>query len=82
MTNITIRMEDSDKTAFAEICKQLGVSVSSMFNIFAKKVIREKGIPFSLTVDPFYSDQNMAVLKESLNQLESGKVQEHDLIRG
>lgn len=80
MTNITIRMENEDKIQFSEICKQLGVSVSSMFNIFAKKVIRDKGIPFSLTVDPFYSKENMDVLHESINQLEEGKAKQHNVI--
>ncbi len=81
MTNITIRMEDPDKIAFADIYKQLGLSVFSMFNIFAKKVIRENGVPFSMNIDSFYRKESMEVLKKSINQLNEENVQNHELIR-
>jgi DNA-damage-inducible protein J len=35
---------------------------------------REKRIPFEVSVDPFYSESNMKILKESIKQLEQGKV--------
>lgn len=79
MANITIRMTDSDKDAFSKFCDEIGISVSSAFNIFAKKVIREQRIPFEMKVDPFYSEENVAVLKESLAQLNSGKYVIHDI---
>ena len=48
--------------------------MSTAFNIFAKKVIREKRIPFDVSIDPFYSDSNQNALQESIKQLEEGKV--------
>ena len=32
---------------------------TTAFTIFAKKVSREKRIPFDVSVDPFYSESNM-----------------------
>ena len=40
-----------DKRQFDEICGQLGMTMSTAFNIFAKAVIRQGGIPFDLRVD-------------------------------
>ena len=48
--------------------------MSTAFNIFAKKVIREKRIPFEVSIDPFYSENNMKAISESMKQLEEGKV--------
>lgn len=47
---------------------------------FAKKVGREKRIPFEVSVDPFYSDSNMAHLQRGVNALNAGNGIEHELI--
>lgn len=41
-----------------QACSELGLSMSAAFTIFAKKVGREKRIPFDVSVDPFYSETN------------------------
>jgi len=48
--------------------------MSAAFNIFARKMSREKRIPFEVSIDPFYSESNIKVLKESIKQLEEGKI--------
>ena len=57
-----------------ETCKELGITMSTAFNIFARKMCREKRIPFEVSIDPFYSKSNIKALKESINQLKEGKV--------
>ena len=49
--------------------------------MFATKVAREKRIPFEVAVDPFYSEQNMARLKNSIAQMKStgGTIHEVDV---
>ena len=42
-TNINIRIDETDKRLFDEICGQLGMTMSTAFNIFAKAVIRQGG---------------------------------------
>lgn len=39
------------KKAFDEFCEEIGLSVSSAFNIFAKTVVREHRIPFELRTE-------------------------------
>ena len=48
-TNVNIRMDEATKNAFDKFCEEIGLSVSSAFNIFAKTVVREQRIPFELT---------------------------------
>lgn len=46
--------------------------MTTAFTIFAKKVAREKRIPFEVSADPFYSESNMKVLLEAKERMESG----------
>lgn len=46
---MTISIEDDVKSEFSAICKEIGMSPSTAITIFAKAVIRERGIPFRLT---------------------------------
>ena len=63
-----------------EICEDIGISIVTAFNIFAKKLIRERRIPFELDSDPFYSKENIERLKRSIEQMEKtgGTVHEVD----
>ena len=73
-TLINIRIDEDVKKNMEETCKELGITISAAFNIFARKMCREKRIPFEVSVDPFYSETNIKVLAESLRQLEKGEV--------
>lgn len=74
MATISIRMDDNLKKDVEAVCDELGLSMTAAFTIFAKKLSREKRIPFDVSIDPFYSDMNMACLHESIEQMEKGKV--------
>lgn len=79
---INFRMDEELKKSMEETCKELGLSMTAAFTIFAKKMTREKRIPFDVAVDPFYSESNMTYLKKVIDDIESGKavLVEHDLI--
>ena len=51
MVNINIRMEDSLKQQFESFCNELGLNMTAAFNVFARAVVREQGIPFDLKLD-------------------------------
>jgi len=65
-----------------KICREMGMSMTTAFTIFATKVTKEKRIPFEITADPFYSESNMKYLEKVIADIESGKAKlvEHDLI--
>ena len=79
---VNFRMDEDLKRDMEETCRDLGMNMTTAFTIFAKKVIREKRIPFDVSVDPFYSEENMKYLKRVITEIESGKakLQKHDLI--
>lgn len=58
----------------------MGLSMSAAFTIFAKKVGRERRIPFEVSADPFYSESNMAHLRRGISALNAGKGISHDVI--
>ena len=81
MAQISLRIEDDVKKKAEQACADIGMSLSTAINIYLKKLGREKRIPFEVSVDPFYSEENMARLRKSVEQMEStgGTVHEVDL---
>ena len=77
---ISARVDSNDKTAFDSFCNDVGISSSTAINMFIKAVLREHRIPFSINNDPFYSESNMAFLREGVQALNSGKGNLHELI--
>lgn len=71
---VNIRMDEDLKKSMELVCKDLGMSMTTAFTIFAKKVSREKRIPFEVSVDPFYSESNMEHLRRSVAELDAGHV--------
>ncbi len=53
---ISARIDEFDKKEFDTFCDEVGLNTSAVINLFVKKVIRERRIPFeiALTEDPFY----------------------------
>lgn len=82
MTTISAKIDNTDKNLFEAVCNSMGINISSAINAFVKATIRENGLPFALKAsdDPYvYSEENMKVLRKSIDQLESGKGNIHEL---
>jgi len=79
-SNINIRIEESTKRDLESVCKELGLSVTTAFTIFAKKMCRERRIPFDVAIDPFYSTENLDHLRRSVSELDSGRGLERELL--
>ncbi len=69
-TTISIRIDDALKKDFDNVCGELGISMSAAITMLAKKMTRENRLPFEVSIDPFYSDENMARLRKSIAQME------------
>ncbi len=82
MVNVNLKMDADVKKRMEQACSELGLSMSAAFNIFARKVGREKRIPFEVSVDPFYSEANMRYLEKKMEDYKAGKLKlvEHDII--
>lgn len=73
MAQVNFRVDDAIKAKAESACTAMGLTMSSAINIFLTKLANEKRIPFEVCVDPFYSDENMARLKKSIDGLNAGK---------
>jgi len=81
-TMVNFRMDEDLKRSMEKACSDMGLSMTTAFTIFAKKVSREKRIPFEVSADPFYSESNMKYLEKIIAEIDAGraKLVEHDLI--
>ena len=81
-TMVNFRMDEALKKSMEQTCADMGMSMTTAFTIFAKKVSTEKRIPFEISVDPFYSEVNMERLRKAIADVDSGKatLTEHELI--
>ncbi len=79
---VNFRMDSDLKKSMEQVCKDMGMSMTTAFTIFATKVSREKRIPFEISADPFYSESNMKHLNSVIADIESGRaiLTEHELI--
>ncbi len=71
---VNFRMDAELKKKMEQACKDMGMSMTTAFTIFATKVAREQRIPFEINVDPFYSEANMERLERSIQKMERGEV--------
>ena len=81
---VNFRLDSDIKKGMEQACKDMGISMSAAFSLFATKVSKERRIPFSLAADPdpFYSEANMNRLRKAIADVKSGKAKltEHELI--
>lgn len=79
---VCFRIDENIKQNAEDVLEDLGLTLSAAITVFLKKVGRERRIPFDLSVDPFYSRENMAELEKRAADIRSGNssLKEHDLI--
>lgn len=63
-TNVTIRMDNELKTQADALFAELGMNLSTAFNIFVRQSLREGGIPFEITVKR-PNAETLAALREA-----------------
>ena len=51
MANLTITLDDEDKKNISEFCDYIGMTVSGLYNVFTKTVLREGRIPFEIGIE-------------------------------
>ena len=50
-TNINIRMDEQLKKQFDHLCNELGMNMTTAFNIFAKTMVRQQRTPFEVSLE-------------------------------
>lgn len=82
MVDINFKLDYDVKRNLEEVCDDMGLSVNTLFVIFAQKVGSEKKIPFEINEDLFYSKNNIRHLEMIMTNVKNGKAHfaAHDLI--
>jgi len=77
MAQVNIRMDDEMKLQAEAFFGALGLTMTTAITAFIAQSMREGRIPFELSLkpDPFYSESNMAHLRQVISEIESGKAQ-------
>ena len=74
-TNLNIRIDKELKEDAEKFFGELGLNMTTAFNVFVRQSLRQGKIPFELSIvaDPFYSLANMNVLRKSMQEANEGK---------
>ena len=80
--NVNFKVDEDVKRRMESACAAMGLSMSAAFTVFAIKVGNERRIPFELSADPFYSEDNMRYLERKMADYKAGRLNfaEHGLI--
>lgn len=68
-TSINIRMDSDLKKQFEAFCSDMGMTMTTAFNIFAKKAVREYRIPFEIG-----AERPNAETREAIQEVQRMKV--------
>lgn len=60
-SNICIRVDKNLKKQFEYLCNELGLTMSTLVNVFIKKAVRERGVPFALTLNDYNKETQKAI---------------------
>ena len=72
MTTLQIRIDETLREKAAATAHGMGLDLSTAVRMFLAQMVKENGLPFHPTNDPFYSSSNLAALRRSLDQLDAG----------
>jgi len=79
---VNFRMDEDLKKGMEQACRDMGMSMTTAFTIFATKVSKERRIPFEVSADPdpFYLEANMIRLRRAIADAKAGRLTEHELV--
>ena len=72
-TNLNIRIDKELKQQAERFFGELGMNFTTAINIFVRQSLRQGRIPFEISIDPFYSPENMTILRQSIQEANEGK---------
>ena len=64
-TLVQFRVDENDRTEAIEICSKLGIDLQSYFRICLARLIREKGIPFSMKIEEVKEKKGISAMKRA-----------------
>ena len=73
-------MDENLKKQAEILFDDMGLNMTTAITMFTKAVVRQNKIPFEISADPFYSEENQRHLRKAIADLEAGRGEAHELI--
>lgn len=67
-STFSVRMDSELKKEFSRLCNEMGMSLSTAINVFARQTVLEKGIPFDITTDVLKKYKVKREFEEAINE--------------
>lgn len=81
MINLQVRVDGNLKVRAQGVAESMGMDLTQAVRVFLHQMVRENGLPFRPTADPFYSEKNIRYLEKVIKDVNEGRnVHTHDLI--
>ena len=81
MTQVSFRIDETVKSDAESLFSNLGMSLSTAINVFLRQSIVQRGIPFAIREDPFWSIPNQTHLEHAAADYEHGvNFSRHELV--
>ena len=80
---LQVRLDADLRKEADELFTRAGMDLSSAVRLFLRQSIIRRRLPFDVVTenpDPFWSEANQRVLKESIESFKRGEGERHDLI--
>ena len=81
MVTVSLRFDEKTKMELDSMCDEMGMNLTTFFMIYARTALRERRIPFEVRAgdSAFYSEENLAAIRHSINEAQNGKLMEKSL---
>ena len=82
-STLQIRVDSNLRKEADELFALAGLDMSSAVRLFLRQSVIRRRLPFEVvseTPDPFWSEANQRVLRESIESFERGEAKRHELI--
>jgi len=77
----SFRIEEETKRELDQICYELGMSTSTAFSMFAKRMVAERGLPFKPTVITTFAKKPVsAALREAQQKTLGNTISEEEVL--
>lgn len=73
MATMQIRIDDNLRNDAAMVAQGMDIDLSAAIRLFLAQMVKENGLPFRPSNDPFYSAGNQAALRHSIEQMKDGQ---------
>ena len=79
-TTITIKTDKKMKQAFADLCENIGISMTAVLNAMMKQAVRKQEIKISALDLNGFTPTEAAELKKRVHDVEAGRAKMYSLI--